>query len=121
MKSLKPQRKLRKKLTKKKEPIIELLELAFMSIPRKPRTKTIIRKIVKKDLKFNSSMDWTWLATIEREDKKEDAKGNDQMGDKWYSIPLSEYEISGSIPDDLDALAWDINTIIFYFWDNIPN
>ncbi|KAG5579190.1 hypothetical protein H5410_049817 [Solanum commersonii] len=93
MKSFKPQRKLGKKLTKKNEAIIELIELAFMSIPRKPRTKTIIRKIVKKN----------------------------QMGDNWYSIPLSEYEIPGSIPDDLDALAWDINTIIFYFWDNIPN
>uniref|UniRef100_A0A3Q7ICF6 Uncharacterized protein n=1 Tax=Solanum lycopersicum TaxID=4081 RepID=A0A3Q7ICF6_SOLLC len=115
MKSLKSQRKLRKKQTKKNEATVELLELVFMSIPRKPRTKTI--KIVKKDLKFNSSIGWT---RNKREDRKEDAKGSDQMGDNWYSIPLSEYEIPGSIPDDLDALVWDINTNTFYFWDNIP-
>ncbi|TMW83240.1 hypothetical protein EJD97_002417 [Solanum chilense] len=102
IKSLKSQRKLGKKVTKKNEATIELLELDFMSIPRKPRTKTIIRKIMKKDLKFNSST------------------GSDQMGDHWYSISLSEYEIPGSISDDLDALTWDINQIIFHFWDNIP-
>ncbi|TMW86876.1 hypothetical protein EJD97_020760 [Solanum chilense] len=102
MKSLKSQRKLGKKLTKKNEAIIELLELDFMSIPRKSRTKTIIRKIVKKDLKFNSST------------------GIDQMGDNWYSVSLSEYTIPGSISDDLDPLTWDINQIIFHFWDYIP-
>lgn len=63
MKSLKFQRKLCKKPTKKNEATIELLEFAFMSIPRKPRTKTIIRKIVKEDLTFNLLM------------------GSDQMGD----------------------------------------
>lgn len=117
MKSLKSQRNLCKKPTKKNGAIIEHLEFSCKSVPKKPRTKTIIRKIAKKDLKFNLSMGWTGY---KREDIKEDAKVNDQMSDNWYSIPLSEYKISGLIPDDLDLLVWDINTIILNFWDNIP-
>ncbi|TMW80927.1 hypothetical protein EJD97_013522 [Solanum chilense] len=114
MKSLKSQRNL---CTKKNGAIIEHLEFSCMSVLRKPRTKTIIRKIAKKNLKFNLSMGWIGY---KREDINEDAKGNDQMSDNWYSIPLSEYKIPGLIPGDLDVLVWDINTIILDFWDNIP-
>lgn len=78
------------------------------------RTKTTVRKIVKKDQKFNSSISWI---DYKKKDRKEDSKGNDQMSNNCYSTPLSDL---GPIPDNLDALAWDEDTNIFNFWDNIP-
>ncbi|KAJ8550174.1 hypothetical protein K7X08_033881 [Anisodus acutangulus] len=36
-------------------------------------------------------------------------------------LQLTEYEISGPIPDDLDALVWDKDIVFINFWDDIPD
>ncbi|MCE3216874.1 hypothetical protein HAX54_008827 [Datura stramonium] len=106
MKCQKIQRNLHKELAKKDEAIIDPLGISFMSIPRKPRTKRIARKIVKKDKMFNPLSSWIGYKTP---DRKEDSEDSDQTCNNCYSKPI--YEIPGPIPDDLDAVPWDIDTI----------
>ncbi|KAK4364077.1 hypothetical protein RND71_015435 [Anisodus tanguticus] len=108
-----------KELAKEDETIThEPLGFSFTSVPRKSRTKTIVKRIVKKDQKFNSPASWI---DYKRESRKEDSRGIDQTCNIYYSKPLSEYEIPGPVPDDLDALLWDKKITNLNFWDGIPD
>lgn len=69
-------------------------------------TETIVRKIAKKNKKFNSS-----TSLIDYKESKND-------DDQWYSKPLSEYEIWGFIfHNDPVFSAWDhvANLEIFFY------
>ncbi|KAL3337786.1 hypothetical protein AABB24_030092, partial [Solanum stoloniferum] len=104
------QRKQRKVLKVKKDEVTVEHSIFFCtSIPRRSRKKTIIKQIVKNGQKFNPSTSWLDY----KESKKKNSKDLDQMGDNWYSVPLSEYDIPDSFPNDLDELLWDKDVFDF--------
>ncbi|WMV30987.1 hypothetical protein MTR67_024372 [Solanum verrucosum] len=111
------QRKQRKVLKLKKDEVTVEHSIFFCtSIPRRSRKKTSIKQIVKNGQKFNPSTSWL---DYKKESKKKNSKDLDQMGDNWYSVPLSEYDIPDSFPNDLDELLWDKD--VFDFMNDIPN
>lgn len=71
---------------------------------------------MKNGKKFNPSTSWL---DYKRESKKKNSKDLDEMGDSWYSVPLSEYDIPNSFPDNFDELLWD--KVVFNFMNDIPN
>ncbi|KAG5607139.1 hypothetical protein H5410_028631 [Solanum commersonii] len=111
------QRKQRKILkVKNGEAIVGHSIFLCTSIPRRSRTKVSIKNIVKNGQKFNPSTSWLGY---KKESRKKSSKDLDQMGDNWYSIPLSEYDIPDDIPNDLDELLWDKD--VFNFSNDIPD
>ncbi|KAG5607141.1 hypothetical protein H5410_028633 [Solanum commersonii] len=70
-------------------------------------------KVLKNGQKFNPSTSWL---DYKKESRKKNSKDLDQMGDNWYSVPLSEYDIPDSFPNDLDELLWDKDVFDFMSW-----